>query len=181
MLKIGLVHASFSTWIAIFSREILYLFVTYLTAIFKSLRIQSAEWKGDQWTTNWNQCGRKQSWPNLRYYPGIGLEGLTKNQEKREKYCSPDFFLIMLLQCYAHLASFKFILAQWQEQLHYQLIMITLNDQNYIHAVKFTHQQGAVFIRRLFLTGVCTVPWASVVLRELKWQQNYIYRYLNRL
>jgi hypothetical protein len=27
---------------------------------------------------NWKGYGRKQSWPNLRYYPGICLEGLTK-------------------------------------------------------------------------------------------------------
>jgi hypothetical protein len=25
---------------------------------------------------NWKGCGRKWSWPNLRYYPGICLEGL---------------------------------------------------------------------------------------------------------
>jgi hypothetical protein len=31
---------------------------------------------------NWKRCGRKRSWPNLRYYPSICLEGLretTKN------------------------------------------------------------------------------------------------------
>jgi hypothetical protein len=27
---------------------------------------------------NWKGCGRKRSWPNLRYYPGICLEGLGK-------------------------------------------------------------------------------------------------------
>jgi hypothetical protein len=27
---------------------------------------------------NWKGCGRKQSWPNLRYYPNIFLEGLGK-------------------------------------------------------------------------------------------------------
>jgi hypothetical protein len=27
---------------------------------------------------NWKGCGRKRSWPNLRYYPGICLEGLRK-------------------------------------------------------------------------------------------------------
>jgi hypothetical protein len=26
----------------------------------------------------WKGCGRKWLWPNLRYYPGICLEGLTK-------------------------------------------------------------------------------------------------------
>jgi hypothetical protein len=30
---------------------------------------------------NWKGCGRKKSWPNLRYYPGICLEGLRKNKE----------------------------------------------------------------------------------------------------
>jgi hypothetical protein len=27
---------------------------------------------------NWKGCGWKRSWPNLRYYPGICLEGLRK-------------------------------------------------------------------------------------------------------
>jgi hypothetical protein len=27
---------------------------------------------------NWKGCGRKRSWPNLRYYTGICLEGLRK-------------------------------------------------------------------------------------------------------
>jgi len=27
---------------------------------------------------NWKGCERKWSWPNLRYYPGICLEGLRK-------------------------------------------------------------------------------------------------------
>jgi hypothetical protein len=27
---------------------------------------------------NWKRCGRKWSWPNLRYYPDICLEGLRK-------------------------------------------------------------------------------------------------------
>jgi hypothetical protein len=30
---------------------------------------------------NWEGCGRKQSWPNLRYYPNIFLEGLGKTTE----------------------------------------------------------------------------------------------------
>jgi hypothetical protein len=30
---------------------------------------------------NWREYGRKWSWPNLRYYPGICLEGLRKNTE----------------------------------------------------------------------------------------------------
>jgi hypothetical protein len=27
---------------------------------------------------NWKGCGKKRSWPNLRYYPSICLEGLRK-------------------------------------------------------------------------------------------------------
>jgi hypothetical protein len=30
---------------------------------------------------NWKGCGRKQSWPDLRYYPGICLEGLRKSSK----------------------------------------------------------------------------------------------------
>lgn len=37
----------------------------------------SSAWK-DLWIMNWKGSGRKQSWPNLRYYPGICLEELRK-------------------------------------------------------------------------------------------------------
>jgi hypothetical protein len=30
---------------------------------------------------NWKGCGRKRSWPNLRYYPYICLEGLKKTMK----------------------------------------------------------------------------------------------------
>jgi hypothetical protein len=30
---------------------------------------------------NWKEYGRKQSWPNLRYYPGICLEGLRETMK----------------------------------------------------------------------------------------------------
>jgi hypothetical protein len=30
---------------------------------------------------NWKGYGRKQSWPNLRYFPNIFLEGLRKLQK----------------------------------------------------------------------------------------------------
>jgi hypothetical protein len=30
---------------------------------------------------NWKGCGRKRSWPNLRYYPGICPERLRKTTE----------------------------------------------------------------------------------------------------
>jgi hypothetical protein len=30
---------------------------------------------------NWKGCGRKSSWPNLWYYPGICLEGLRKTMK----------------------------------------------------------------------------------------------------
>jgi hypothetical protein len=33
---------------------------------------------GLQAKMNWKGCGRKQSWPDLRYYLGICLEGLSK-------------------------------------------------------------------------------------------------------
>jgi hypothetical protein len=35
---------------------------------------------------NWKGCGKKQSGPNLRYYPGICLEGLRKTTEDLSKY-----------------------------------------------------------------------------------------------
>jgi hypothetical protein len=30
---------------------------------------------------NWKACGKTQSWPNLRQYPGICLEGLRKTMK----------------------------------------------------------------------------------------------------
>jgi hypothetical protein len=38
----------------------------------------SAEWKGDKLILNWRGYGRKRPWPDLRYYPGICLEGQRK-------------------------------------------------------------------------------------------------------
>jgi hypothetical protein len=35
---------------------------------------------------NWKGCGRKRSWPNLRYYPGICLEGLTKTTKNLSQH-----------------------------------------------------------------------------------------------
>jgi hypothetical protein len=32
------------------------------------------------------RCGRKRSWPNLRYHPGICLEGLRKDTETLSQY-----------------------------------------------------------------------------------------------
>jgi hypothetical protein len=34
----------------------------------------------------WKGFGRKQSWPNLRYYPGIYLEGLRKTMKNLSHY-----------------------------------------------------------------------------------------------
>jgi hypothetical protein len=35
---------------------------------------------------NWKGCGRKRSWPDVRYFPGICLEGVRKTT----KYLSQD-------------------------------------------------------------------------------------------
>jgi hypothetical protein len=32
---------------------------------------------------HFKECGKKRSWPNLRHYPGIWLEGLRKTTKKR--------------------------------------------------------------------------------------------------
>jgi hypothetical protein len=45
--------------------------------------------RGWQWVMNWKECGRKRSWPNLRYYPNICLEDLrksTKNLSQDSRY-----------------------------------------------------------------------------------------------
>jgi hypothetical protein len=44
---------------------------------FSATETNSVEWNGDKWMMNWKRCWRR-SWPNLRYYPGICLEGLRK-------------------------------------------------------------------------------------------------------
>jgi hypothetical protein len=38
-------------------------------------------WSEDSHVTNWRKRGRKQSWRNVRYYPGICLEGLGKQRK----------------------------------------------------------------------------------------------------
>jgi hypothetical protein len=35
---------------------------------------------------NWKGCGRKRSWPNLRYYPDICLEGLRKKTKNLSQF-----------------------------------------------------------------------------------------------
>jgi hypothetical protein len=52
---------------------------SYLTTLSISQTVQRLMigW-GWYWIMNWKGCGRKQSWPNLRYYPSICLEGLRK-------------------------------------------------------------------------------------------------------
>jgi hypothetical protein len=37
---------------------------------------------------NWKGCGRKQPWPNLRYYPGIALEGQRKTTKTSVRIAS---------------------------------------------------------------------------------------------
>jgi hypothetical protein len=46
------------------------------------LRLHSVEWMCDRRIMNPKGCGRKWSWPNLRYYPAICLEGLRKTTKK---------------------------------------------------------------------------------------------------
>jgi hypothetical protein len=42
---------------------------------------------------NWKGCGRKRSWPNLRYYLGIclGLRKTTKNLSQNSQALGKDF------------------------------------------------------------------------------------------
>jgi hypothetical protein len=54
-------------------------FVFCLATRFQRLSLYSLEWKDDTWMMNWKGCGRRQSsWPNLKYYPSICLQGLRK-------------------------------------------------------------------------------------------------------
>jgi hypothetical protein len=43
--------------------------------------VASNERKDDRWMMNWKEFGRKRSWRNLRYYPGICLVGLRNPQK----------------------------------------------------------------------------------------------------
>jgi hypothetical protein len=43
---------------------------------------------------NWKERGRKQMWPNLRFYPGISVDGLRKTTENLSQYsCLQDEIL----------------------------------------------------------------------------------------
>jgi hypothetical protein len=56
-----------------------FLFLVYLTAFSVTQTISyRIEWNDDIITMNSRGCGRKRSFPNLRFYPGICLEGLRK-------------------------------------------------------------------------------------------------------
>jgi hypothetical protein len=39
---------------------------------------------------NWKECGRKLSWPNLRYYLGINLERLMNTKNFRIAGLQPE-------------------------------------------------------------------------------------------
>jgi hypothetical protein len=51
------------------------LFIAYLSTLFSNLDHTAPNEKA---IMNWKICGKKRSWPNLRYYPGIRLKGLSK-------------------------------------------------------------------------------------------------------
>jgi hypothetical protein len=50
------------------------------------MRLLGLDWgstmKENMWVMNWRGCWRKRSWPNVWYYPGICLEGLSKTFQK---------------------------------------------------------------------------------------------------
>jgi hypothetical protein len=57
---------------------------------FQWLRLYCVEWKGDRWMMNWKGSGRKRSWPNLRHYLSICLEGLKKTTKTlNQGYLNP--------------------------------------------------------------------------------------------
>jgi hypothetical protein len=65
-----------------------YLFISVYLTTFSVAKINSVEWWDDKWIKNWKESWRKRPWPNLRYCPGICLQGLRKttrnlNQDSR--------------------------------------------------------------------------------------------------
>jgi hypothetical protein len=50
---------------------------TYLFCLFNNA-LSSNKWWNDKWMMKWKWPEKKQSWPNLRYYPGICVEELGK-------------------------------------------------------------------------------------------------------
>jgi hypothetical protein len=54
--------------------------------------LHSIKWL-DEWMMNWKGCGRKQPWPNLRYYASICMEGLRKttNNSGHQCWCQMRF------------------------------------------------------------------------------------------
>jgi hypothetical protein len=64
-------------WDECTSPKIVY-FICSLFNYALSVTQHNVEWKDDRWMVNWKGCGRKRSWPKLRYYPGICLEGPRK-------------------------------------------------------------------------------------------------------
>jgi hypothetical protein len=46
----------------------------------------SVDWNSDSCIMNWKGCGRKRAWCNLRYYPCISLEELSKSTKNFGQY-----------------------------------------------------------------------------------------------
>jgi hypothetical protein len=56
----------------------IFVFVVNLTTLSQYLRLYSVEQKDGKGMMTWKKCGRKRSWPNLRFYSSIRLEDLRK-------------------------------------------------------------------------------------------------------
>jgi hypothetical protein len=49
--------------------------------LFQYLRLYRVNWRCQTWNINGKECVRRQSWPNLRYYPSTCVEGLWKTMK----------------------------------------------------------------------------------------------------
>jgi hypothetical protein len=79
-------------WTTRYSRKLIYTNVAYLTIISEAHTMQRRmiEWKQ---IITWKICKWKRSWPNLRKYPCICLEGMrkiTKNLSQNSQYLGQD-------------------------------------------------------------------------------------------
>jgi hypothetical protein len=65
----------------IFRQNIYWGRVYLLFCVFNDTHMIWRGWQRDWLTVNWKECGRRLSWPNLRYCPCIYLEGLRKTTQ----------------------------------------------------------------------------------------------------
>jgi hypothetical protein len=88
------------------------------------------------WIMNWKGCGRKQSWPNLRYYSAIRLE------QAAEPLAREKIFLTSGINCCHNFPSQR-VLLFWA---YLKIYAISTTSHTHTHTHTHTHIHTYIYI-----------------------------------